>query len=995
MRHAIRVAATVLLALAAGGPSARASAGELDGEYEITLLGGLFREREGKRVGANLVLHTEIDGSRYGPVWGYALSYNNGTHEGQLGRIKFDRGSMDMGVCMLIGRDRWAPGGRGDYSIALKRDQSGGLAGSFKGTFQGQAVSGKAFGRIRPRRRVTVEGHRPVKHDEHPRALFRRTDLPRLKAKLQTPVGKTYLARARQAGDVVSLGMLYQLTDRREYAEQAQTLVAKYAAEKDGGIAKDDGPGSGGFGHRLVNVCLAYDLCFDTWPAGFREQLESTMFRKIALYQSRLPTGHANYHPCSNYYGPGRGVPAIASLCLWGVKGPAPQPPVGAPESPVKPPEGYCPGKGVPVSEFASDTMPTEWLFVGGFKPTRSHDPLTPLGGAENVRAEVGMKVSHAGRTEAFRLVSHEKDKGYWKHENYSSGQTVIDITNAIDRVFYSTSYFYTVIRNDKARWVQVATDFAPGVVYVSGVRTMAGDAVRIAKGLHPVLVVAPIGETKPWGRILMRPRLVEVSEAQAKALKAGRRLRHDLDRCIWKRAQAAWQANGGVDPRAQRFVDVAWWQVYQHYRLGIGDGGFQAETGGYAGIASWYPLVYAAMYRNVFGRDASGHQDISHLMPRRMMQVVFGRDGTTAVDKINSVAGFDPRWCAAAWPITPDTYKPALLWAWNHTMAAGEKLPMGKGIRGRGLDMAMAFLHYPTDVKPVHPSNVMPLTWQGPTFGYYCFRSGWQGEDEFVAQVFCKSNIVKGWNHGNAGTFRIRGLGHSWVSTPESRNGVRAQEPVVYLPRDEHNEGACAQVVHAQFAKDGSGALAVDLGDVYARTRTASTAKGPKPLRLYDNNLIRMGENLVESGIKGHRAFAFDYSGSAGVPCLMVLHDRIDGGGEKVWQWQLPDGALTRTRVEGNTFTIDHGGASMKATFVKPGGVELSAGTEEIKVRDARHGYHGKLTRVKATGGDEFLVVITFQRGKAPAVRTGPDNLVRVGKRTIRVVGRKVVVGP
>ncbi|KPJ72895.1 MAG: hypothetical protein AMS14_06960, partial [Planctomycetes bacterium DG_20] len=459
-----------------------------------------------------------------------------------------------------------------------------------------------------------------------------------------------------------------------------------------------------------------------------------------------------------------------------------------------------------------------------------------------------------------------------------------------------------------------------------------------------------------------------------------------------------AWQRNARADPQKIRWVDVGRQQVYWHYRLGIGDGGFQAETGGYATISSWYPTVYACAYRKMFGRDASPYPDVTHLIPRRLMQILFRDDGTTAAQKINSVVGFDLRYCAAAFPILPDKYKPAVLWAWNTVTGVEDAKTAANVLRGEGLDLAHAFLHYPLDgdrpagTKPVHPAEIMPLTWEAPTFGFHCFRSGWRSNDDFIGQVFLKASLVGGWNHPNAGTFRLYGLGHPWVTGRSDRNGARQLEPVVVLPEDETFQSACGRLAYLKTEKDGSGILTINLDDVYSRKS-----------RLYDRNLIRWPERFSESGITGLRAIAFDYSGKSGAPAMLVLIDKIDGGGKRLWQWRVPaqgrdQSVKPQVKIKANTFTLDYGDASMVATFVAPEGAELSHGTDFIKEGDPRHGYHGEVERVKATGGRSFFVVATFQRKGPPAVKAqgnGLDAKVTVGEQTIRFDGRKIVLGP
>jgi hypothetical protein len=262
--------------------------------------------------------------------------------------------------------------------------------------------------------------------------------------------------------------------------------------------------------------------------------------------------------------------------------------------------------------------------------------------------------------------------------------------------------------------------------------------------------------------------------------------------------------------------------------------------------------------------------------------------------------------------------------------------------------------------------------------------RSGWQGGEEFVAQVFLKAAPIVGWNHPNAGSFQVYGLGHPWTTSCESRNGVRVQESVVLLPDDEINQGSCGRLVHYEAEADGSGSLTIDMNDVYA-----APSRG-----LYDSMLIRNGEARKPSGIEGLRALAFDYSGKCGAPALMVLVDSIRGGGKKVWTWQRP---AAKVSVAGNAFTIAYPTATMRATFVTPAGVKIESTTEEVQIGTARKGFHGTLNRVKATGGEDYFVVITFQRKAPPEVTVegrGLNARVSVGGQTVRFDGARILVG-
>ena len=830
MKHMYR-AAVIALVLAAPGAAARAADRAPDGfegELEVILTNALFYGDTPEGKPARLTLHLERRDGKWRDVWG--SGYNRGIHTGLVEQAAVGPDGLRLELGMLIGGDRWLDGGGATYTVEAKSTAPGRFEGTFQGQWRGSKVSGPARAWVKPPRPMRVEGFVPLKSGEHPRILFRKHELEDLKAKLRTPLGRAYLERAKASDDLVSLGMLYQLTGERQYADRAKGLIEAFG----GNIAPGgQGAGTGGVGHRFVTVALAYDLCLDAWPEAFRQKLAKEMAHMAHIRQVYLAVAGANYDPCSNFYGPATGSAAINTLALYGdAKGPAPKRP----------------------DELAGALA-------------------RKLGG---------------GREQDVALRAWQIDRREWEE------------TNAAD----------------------------PGIT--------------------------------------------------ALFLKARR-------------------------------------QMHLHYRIGVGDGGFQAETGAYADIGSWYPLVYAAAHRRIFGRDVSAYPDITHLVPRRMMQVVFREGGKDLVQKINSVAGFRPQWCAAAFPLAPAAWQPAMLWAWNRaagvTDAASIPKILGEG-RQNGLYLAHAFVNYPLKMKPAHPGQVMPLTWQAPTLGFYCFRSGWQGRDEFISQVFVKASRIRGWNHPNAGTFRVLGFGHTWVVGSNDRLGFREQEPVVLLPADRHDAGACGTVTFLAAGPDGSGGLTIDLHEVYARRDDIPEARALAPMAARRGpvqiDVSRLRPTLLprpkQEPITGLRAVAFDYSGLSGSPCLIALVDRIRGGKQKEWRWQVAqegtkEALLPQVRIDGATFALDYGDASLKGHFAAPPGVQV-AHHHKGAVLGSPGGrqFVGGVRCVTAAGGDDFFLVATVQRGDPPPARIegrGLDAKVTIGRRTVRFDGEKIVFGP
>jgi hypothetical protein len=875
-------------------------------------------------------------------------------------------------------------------------------------------VSGTVTGEERPRRPVFVKDFVPLHPDEHPRLLFRQHEVASVRKRAVTPFGAAYQEVCNRTADVVNLGMLYQITGDPSFAESARRLVESYGenlCDMEGGF------GSGGFGHRLVRVALAYDLCYDAWPEAFRKQIQENLRTLLPVLQKYIAITGANYHPSCNFYGPGRGAPAITALALWGEKGPKPPPPPDPFSRPsvIPPAADYTPSPDTPVAVLTPGRMPDRWLIAGpapfalapeAEQSLMTASPLRPQPGtARRVLGIVpegeGTKMAEAVFT--FAPAPRETLKG-----------DGVDLAAKLLPSGESTFLLATVVSvtNDQTVSVHLAGSSS---VWVNGTKLSPQGCFLLRPGLYQFIAIC----TVQAGRATVAPRFVAPDSPEMSVRNAEHRFRMAL----WKADCEDWERYGGADPFWMRCATIGYWHMFAHYRVGMGDGGFQAETGNYADIASWFPLVYASMATRAFGRLPSPYNDVTHMVPRRMMQVYFPANGDPPfAQKLNSCHGLRAEHCAAIFPALPEQFRGPILWGWNRvTGAKGSAgfaaLDGTRDLWGTSLGAALTFLNYPFDVTPAEPAKSMPLTWEAKTFGFYCFRNGWEGKDEFIAQVFLKAFTIGGWNDPNAGAFRLFGLGHEWVTGNQSKAGIRQFEPVVVLlpewvagtetdgakihaekraaaiasvlapqtldtgkkkpaeqPKPMFTQNALSHLTYYKPESDGSAVLSLDYRDVYAPAQKDSPA-----------------------GITGMRSLAFDYSRGSGAPCLIAIVDRIEGNVDKVWLWPLPQGCISNTTVKGNTFVVRQGDATMKGTFVSPANVKVEATSEEIVHLGARL-FDKKLDRIKARGDGSFLVVITIQRGNGPVVKVagnGLDAQATVGNQTVKFDGTKIVVTP
>jgi len=256
----------------------------------------------------------------------------------------------------------------GGYDLTVKIDGKPDI--SIKGSFDGKVTAGITHHETEADNRpwfTATPGFQPVKPGEHPRLLFRKSDLPALRKKMSTPEGQAIVKRLRYLldgadgetmttvfstathaymgggykntvlkkpgvftiGHVAGYGLLYQLTGDRKYAEFARKCFEKSLA---GVRDRDDrysfrGPGGPlRAGPSLGWHAVGYDLCYDGWDKATREKFG----RAIAEYAEASSTDkekkkstlealtRGTMPPASNHFGMQVGGAALALLAVDG-----------------------------------------------------------------------------------------------------------------------------------------------------------------------------------------------------------------------------------------------------------------------------------------------------------------------------------------------------------------------------------------------------------------------------------------------------------------------------------------------------------------------------------------------------------------------------------------------------------------------------------------------------------------------------------------------------
>ncbi len=425
--------------------------------------------------------------------------------------------------------------------------------------------------------------------------------------------------------------------------------------------------------------------------------------------------------------------------------------------------------------------------------------------------------------------------------------------------------------------------------------------------------------------------------------------------------AELAMLRDAGDDPAARKRIDGCEQAVIDYLRDSVDDRGFgiHGESVKQAAFASGIlPFVYAN--RLVRGRDLIGHPAVSAVMVPMVYQTVPAVG--MAIIGPGTVAKNRSGLFAMAARFVPEHERPAVAWlfhkvggdAYYGVVRPHQALYM----LGSGLDR----------IEAAAPGEDWPWFIRSDQVTLGVFRTRWQDADDIVAIL-------------HDGAVRILGMGARWVSRRglhanrwSDDPGVGAMENVLGFHTRMYRTSV-ERTVSRFKATDAAGLGSITVTVKGRADRITSSVTMKKKI---GGTKVEVNVPVPPAGaFEGVRAFGVDYTGLSGVPALFALVDTLTGAGEAPRQWVLHAGYRCRFTVEGSTFTITSGDATLCGTAVFP---------KDLVFAGESHPPYTNFIHAETTS-PHVHVIMTLQRGAAPAVSAPAGGLagtVKVGERGI-----------
>ncbi|MGK7950568.1 MAG: hypothetical protein AB4368_17750 [Xenococcaceae cyanobacterium] len=297
----------------------------LNGNISLTLQHGLWKLWEEEPIYQDITLDLSCNNAKCdGELWAYSPQFNKEVdHQGTVEVIQTDN-AWQVEARLNIQSHPWKPKLEpATYAIELVPDRDG-LIGSYEGNYQERQLLGKVTGKKSSLQSRIIPNHQPVTPREHPRLIFRASQVPLLKEKAKTDYGRAIIKQLEKAltgtiyydgyvpnGGYYAAGycFLALIKDDRAAAEKAWQIVEK-SLQNPGKRIFEQSP-------IVAGVALAYDLCYHNWDETRQKKLTRWLANQtVNLVNGSSPKTGWNSNAWSNWNARARGAAGLAALAI-------------------------------------------------------------------------------------------------------------------------------------------------------------------------------------------------------------------------------------------------------------------------------------------------------------------------------------------------------------------------------------------------------------------------------------------------------------------------------------------------------------------------------------------------------------------------------------------------------------------------------------------------------------------------------------------------------
>lgn len=785
--------------------------------------------------------------------------------------------------------------------------------------------------------------------------------------------------------------------------------------------------------HKATEAMFAYDLVHDTYSPAEHARLREFLRPKLPFLFGLAQINSGNGHPNSNWSAQYRASVAMVALAL--LADPAPELPAapGDWDFPKVAPPAYVPiSPGTPVLPI--DAAPLrKWLYTGPLNIGLQYD-LTPALSGQHFKIRVKENPRQDDVPDKYPQAIQFKNARQRPKNHSVTGDDLQPLTVETTVSFkpipeseliaaneyvergigapgmvhlwraagcrsFQTVLFHAIIDNPKSQYVQVRLTstgsnddwrYHNSALFISGKKFEQADVLFLEKGRHPVLrqVTTSVlcdahSRYHLYDEVWLRP-LDDATVAKAKKL---RNTEVEFSRRAIAAIKPRFEELGRPDVEAMLWLPLARDSMERYVTQAISEGGWHSAGQCYTQhpLLVAMPLLHA--WRNATGTDLAAGQNLGWFLGQAAARTVFSQEWACMQDYGRGGGPVGADLFARGFGSVPEKIKADVFAAWRKTLDLTDrkqfKAPEGAVESLDPMSAAFTFVNWPVE-GPVAVQLPRALV-DTQRLGYTC-RNRWLDGDDIVA-------VFTGFRHpggdwpceGAPLDVRLQGLGVEWLmrgnSTVSGMTNRVAVEGYESEPQDVHER-------HCATSEDGSA-------------------------------VVSLGYTFGKQG-KGVRSFAVDYSGSSGAAALLVIADQFQftppakkptpakSSGDLADElttavklpnrWRLVTDAGNDVKTGPGQFTITGpNGATLCGTVVAPAksNPTVQDDTHKIEINYRFDHQAGSFRRkiISVPGHNDYLVVLTLQKGQAPPVRVDRD-VVRIGQQTVRFDGERIVLG-